>query len=123
MALRFVLDENQRGPLWRAVVRHNQLGVNTLDVVRVGDPPDLPLGSTDPDILSWTEREQRILVTFDKTTLARHLAEHLQAGRHSPGIFMLRRGSRPSQIMAHLALVAHASESWEWQDRIEFIPY
>src|SRR5207253_754482 len=24
MALRFLLDENQRGPLWRAVKRHNQ---------------------------------------------------------------------------------------------------
>ena len=122
MPLRFVLDENQRGPLWRAVVRHNQLGVYALDVVRVGDPPDLPLGSTDADILTWSEQEQRILVTFDKTTLAGHLADHLQAGRHSPGIFTLRRGSRPSQIVAHLTLVAYASEAWEWQDRIEFIP-
>jgi len=122
MPLRLVLDENQRGPLWRAVVRHNQLGVHVLDVVRVGDPPDLPLGSTDAEILIWSEREQRILVTFDKTTLAGHLADHLQAGRHSPGIFTIRRGSSPSQIVAHLALVAYASEAWEWQDRIEFIP-
>lgn len=37
MPLRFVLDENQRGPLWRAVIRHNQAGSYPLDVVRVGD--------------------------------------------------------------------------------------
>ncbi len=122
MALRFVLDENQRGLLWRAIVRHNQLGVCPVDVVRVGDPPDLPLGASDPEVLLWCEREDRILVSFDKSTLAGHLTAHLNAGRHSPGIFMLRRGSRLSQFVDHLALVAHASEAWEWADRIEFIP-
>jgi hypothetical protein len=122
MPLRFVLDENQRGPLWRAVIRHNQSGEYPLDIVRVGDPLDVPLGSTDRDILLWCEREDRILVSFDKSTMAGHLANHLQAGHHSPGIFLLRRSSRMSQIVAHLALVAYASDAWEWHDRIEFIP-
>ena len=122
MPLRFVLDENQRGPLWRAVIRHNQAGSYPLDVVRVGDSLDLPLGSTDPDILLWCERGDRILVSFDKTTMAGHLTNHLQTGHHSPGIFLLRRASRLSLIVAHLALVTHASDAWEWQDRIEFIP-
>jgi len=36
---------------------------------------------------------------------------------------MLRRGSHLPDIVDHLALVAHASDAWEWQDRIEFIPY
>jgi hypothetical protein len=122
MALRFVLDENQRGLLWRAIVRHNQLGVNPVDAVRVGDADDLPLGASDPEILLWCEREDRILVSFDKATLAGHLAAHLNAGRHAPGILMLRHGGRLSQVVQHMALVAHASESWEWSDRIEFIP-
>jgi hypothetical protein len=69
MPLRFVFDENQRGLLWRAAVRHNQAGVFPLDVVRVGDPTDLPLGSNDPDVLRWSEREDRILVSYDKTTI------------------------------------------------------
>jgi hypothetical protein len=123
MPLRFLFDENQRGLLWRATVRHNQAGVFPLDVVRVGDPTDLPLGSNDPDVLRWSERADRILVSFDKTTMAGHLADHLQAGRHCPGVFMLRRGSRLSQVVSHLTLVAYASEAAEWQDRIEFIPY
>src|ERR1700693_2707274 len=57
----------------------------------------------------WGEREDRILVSFDKTTLAGQLANHLQAGHHAPGVSMLRRGSRLSQVVAHLALVAYAS--------------
>lgn len=93
-----------------------------MDVIRVGDPPDLLLGATDPEILIWCEREDRILVSFDKTTLAGHLPAHLQAGGHSPGIFLLRRGSRLSLVVDYLALVGHASEAWEWADRIEFVP-
>ena len=41
---------------------------------------------------------------------------------HSPGIFLLRRGSRLSLAVEHLAMVAHASEAWEWAERLEFIP-
>jgi hypothetical protein len=122
MALRFLLDENQRGPLWRAILRHNQLGSAAIDAIRVGDPSDLPLGSTDDQILFWCEREDRILVSFDKSTLASHLASHLQAGRHCPGVFMLRHGARLSAMVEFLALAAHVSEAWEWADRIEFIP-
>lgn len=122
MSLRFVLDENLRGPLWRTILRQNRSGGYQLDVVRVGDLPDLPLGSTDDEILQWCEKEARILVSFDKATLAGHLAHHLKAGRHSPGIFMLHRSSRLSQVAAYLALIAQASEPWEWQNRIEFIP-
>ena len=123
MPLRFLLDENQRGLLWRAIQRHNRSSNDPLDAIRVGDPPDLPLGSSDPEILLWAEREGRILVTFDKTTMASHLADHLQAGGRSPGIFMLRRASQLPQVVAHLALADTASEPSEWQDRIEFIPY
>ncbi|HEV3143702.1 MAG TPA: DUF5615 family PIN-like protein [Gemmataceae bacterium] len=94
MPLNFLLDENQRGLFWRAVQRHNRSGSDLLDVARVGDLDDLPLGASDAEILLWAEREGRILVTFDKATMATHLANHLQAGRHSPGIFMLRRASQ-----------------------------
>jgi hypothetical protein len=55
MPPRFVLDEHLRGDLWNAIERHNRNGVNTVDVVRVGDMADLPLGSKDPSTLIWAE--------------------------------------------------------------------
>jgi hypothetical protein len=91
MALGYPLDEHLRGVLWRAIQRHNAQGVNVLDVVRVGDPADLPLGSADPALLLWAEQHGRILISRDERTLPAHLATHLQAGHHSPGIFILRR--------------------------------
>jgi len=122
MALRYLLDEHLRGPLWRAIDWHNRRGVYPFDVVRVGDPADLPLGSLDPDILLWAEREDRIVVTHDPDTMPSHLADHLATGHHSPGVFMLRPHSTLPQIVSFLVDAAYASEPAEWQDRVEFIP-
>jgi predicted nuclease of predicted toxin-antitoxin system len=105
MTLRYLLDEHLRGPLWRAIQWHN-----------------LPLGSEDPTLLRWAEREQRILVTHDPDTMPRHLADHLAAGQHSPGVFMLRPHSTLPQIVSFLQDAAYASEPEEWQDRVQFIP-
>jgi hypothetical protein len=122
MAIRFVFDEHLRGPLWRAVLRHNVQGDLAIDAVRVGDPPDLPLAIDDAALLAWAEREGRILVTRDMHTLPVHLGAHLACGGRSPRVFMLRRGWSVRDVITFLSLVAHASEGHEWQDRIEYIP-
>jgi hypothetical protein len=51
MALRFVPDGNLRGPLWRAIQRHNLGGTDPIDAIRVGDAADLPLGMARPGYL------------------------------------------------------------------------
>lgn len=122
MPLCDLLDEHLRGVLWRAIQRHNARGVDVLDVVRVGDAPDLPLGSDDSAILVWSERHGRILISRDERTLPTHLANHLQAGHHSPGIFVLQRRSALPQVVAFLAEAAHQSDPAEWRDAIEHIP-
>jgi hypothetical protein len=123
MPLCFVLDEHLRGgALWQAVQQHNARGVDPIDATRVGDPPDLPVGTADPDLLQWAERNNRILVSLDKRTLPAHLAAHIQAGRHSPGILIIRPASTPAQVLFALALIAHAGNAVDYQDRIDFIP-
>ncbi len=72
MPLRYLLDENQRGVLWHVIQRHNARGIDPIDTVRVGDLPELPLGTEDPVILRWAQREQRILVTFSFMHKLRH---------------------------------------------------
>ena len=93
-----------------------------MDAARVGDPVDLPCGTIDPDILTWAEREGRILVTLDRQTIATHLAAHLQAGRHSPGVFLARGAPPVWQVVAFLVLAAHAGDPADYSDRIEYIP-
>lgn len=93
-----------------------------LDAVRVGQTGDLPFGSDDRTILLWAEREGRILVTEDKRTMPDHLAAHLAAGHHVPGILIVRGGITITTLIEVLVQVAHASDEYEWRDRIEFIP-
>jgi hypothetical protein len=115
------LDENQRGVLWHVIQRHNARGIDPIDAVRVGDLPDLPLGSDDPMILRWAEREERILVTFDRSSMSDHLRGHLESGNHSPGIFMVLPESKPVEVVDYLVLAAYASDPAEWIDWIKYL--
>jgi hypothetical protein len=121
MPLRFVLDEHLRGPLWVALQQHNAGGTYPVDVVRVGDPPDLPCGTADPVLLAWAEREGRIVVTGDVNTMPGHLAAHLQAGHHSPGVCLLPPGWTLPGLVFGLALAAHASDPAEWSDQAKYL--
>jgi hypothetical protein len=124
MPLRFVLDEHLRGGgLWQIIQRHNAQGINPLDAVRVGDPSDLPRGTLDPDLLIWAEREGRILLSRDYNSLPGHLAQHLRMGRHSPGIFLLRRRAALSVVLGDLIVTAHAGDASDFQDAIQLIPF
>jgi hypothetical protein len=122
MPLAYVLDEHLRGPLWNAVQAHNGRGANLIDVIRVGDPADLPLGSTDPAILAWAERGGRIIVSCDEATMKTHLAEHVRAGNHSPGVFLVRKGSALPDVVLFLVAAAYASDPAEWRDLFVYIP-
>jgi hypothetical protein len=106
MPLSFLLDEHLRGRLWHAVGRHNAAGGLRLDVVRVGDMPDLPLGSPDPAVLAWAETQNRILISSDRRTMPICFRAHLVAGHHSPGVILLSSPFKPLEGVGELELIA-----------------
>ena len=122
MPVSFLLDEHLRGPLWKAIQRHNRHSECLIEAARVGDPPDLPLRSADSEILLWAERENRIVITLDENTIPGHLADHLNSGRHSPGVFIIRDVTSLARVISFLEAVAHASEAHEWRDSIQYVP-
>lgn len=122
MAIRFVLDENLRGPLWRAIHRHNASGGLPIDATRVGEPPDLPLGIPDDALLEWCEREGRLLVSLDRETLPDHVADRLRAGRHCPGVLLIRVHVSIPDVLEVLELVAHAGTPDEFRDLVLYVP-
>ena len=122
MPLRYVLDEHLRGPLFHAVQAHNRLGVYPLDVTQVGDPADLPLGTLDPLLLEWAERETRVLVTVDKNTIVGHLAAHLAASRYSPGVFLILPRSTIPELVEFLVDAGYASDFTDWENAAWYIP-
>ena len=122
MALTFLLDEHLRGPLWHAIIQHNQQGGIQIDILRVGDPRDLPLGSSDPDILIWAEREGRIVISLDRNSMPGHFLSHLQSGRHSPGLLLVHPFCGFTRVVAELALITHAGNPADYFDQIGYIP-
>ena len=124
MPRQFVLDEHLRTgrALWDIIQRHNIAGLDPIDVVRVGDETDLPLGTQDPELLLWAKREGRILITEDRRTMATHLAAHLAVGHYSPGVMTPRPGVSLPQLLQLLVLAAYASEPVEWENQQSFIP-
>src|ERR1043166_3909650 len=122
MPLSFLGDENLPGRFFRASARHNAGGNPHIDLIRVGDVADLPLGSSDFVILQWIETNGRILLTLDERSMPEHLSQHLAAGRHVPGIFSIHPTARMPDVVEYLVLVANASEESEWRDQLRYIP-
>jgi hypothetical protein len=122
MALRYLLDENLRGPLWAALERANVRRDLPLEVACVGDEPDLPLAVDDSSILRWAEERGFVVVSSDLRTVPGHLAIHLGAGHHSPGVFLIALPCSIPTILDALFYYADASDDELWRDQILFVP-
>lgn len=122
MALRYLLDEHERGPLWTAIIRHNVSSAHPIQALRVGDPRELPLGSDDPEILRWAEREGYVVITRDRETMPGFFWDHLSSGGHLPGLFIIRRGSRLRDIFDWLISAVDTGDDDQWRDQLVYIP-
>jgi hypothetical protein len=117
----FLLDEHLRGPLWEAIHAHNSSpGAAVIRAHRVGDWPAPSLGTDDPDLLLWAERENCILVTCDRQTMTSYFWDHFNEGRHLPGLILLPNVFSIPDVLEFLILAAHASELDEWRDRVVY---
>ena len=72
MKVRFLLDENLSKQIKFAVLQLNP----SVDIVCVGDPNAPTFGTLDPEILNYTEKSQRILVTDNRKSMPGHLQTH-----------------------------------------------
>jgi len=88
----------------------------------VGDPGAPPRGTPDPSILAWCEETGFILVTRDRQSMSRHVADHLAAWRHIPGVLILSHGMTVGEVLDELLLVAVASDAREYQDLVIYLP-
>ena len=123
MPLKLLLDENLRDDgLWLAIQSRNATEPYSLDVVRVGDAEVPPCATSDPEIIRWAATHGRLLVSLDKTTLPRHLHDHLAVSQVSPGIVLLPGGLPIPDIVDLLFLIAFITESAEWAKACRWIP-
>lgn len=117
--LHYVLDEHVAPALAHGLRRR----VSGLVVWNIGDPGTPPRGTLDPDVLIWCEEHNHVLATNNRSSMPRHLADHLAAGRHVPGIFVLRDSMGLGEMIEQLVLGAIASMPDEYRDQIRHLPF
>lgn len=116
--IRYLIDENTAHAIGDQLRRLQP----DIFVLTVGDDLAPPLGTPDPDILLWLEREGYCFITRNRRSLPQHLRNHLAAENHVPGMFTLRPRASVGQIVNDLLLIWEASQSEEYRDQIVHIP-
>jgi len=116
--MRYLLDENLP-PSYRTQLLRRQPDLMVWSVGMAGAPPT---GMLDPAILCWCEDHAFVLVTNNRRSMPTHLADHLAAGRHVPGILVLRFRAEFGRVIDDLLLIAAAAQRDEFQDQIVFVP-
>jgi hypothetical protein len=122
MPIRYLVDENLRGPFWSALTRANSEHPTPIEITCIGEYNAPPLGSKDPEILIWAERHGYLVVSNDVRTMPGLVARHLWAGGHVPGVFLIELPCSIPQILEALFYFATESEADDWQDLSIFIP-
>jgi Domain of unknown function (DUF5615) len=118
MKPKFLLDEH----LSPAIKEQLQLKDFELEVFCIGEPGVPPKATPDPAILIWTEQNNCILVTENRATMPRHLADHLMAGRKFPGMLLIKKKVSMGTLIDTLLLVAGASQAEEYYGVTKFSP-
>ena len=116
--IEYLLDEHVPQVL-AAALRQREPALN---VWRIGDPGAPRFGTPDPEILLWCEQQCFVLVTNNRQTMPDHLANHLAAGGHVPGILTLSPTMGLKDTVDELILIANASDEHEFRDQIRYLP-
>jgi hypothetical protein len=114
---RFLLDENTEPAITSGLRRRDP----ALAIWRVGEPVALPLGTLDPDILRWCEEHDCVLVTNNRHSMPGHLRDHVQEGRHIPGIFTINVQMGVGLVIDPLILASQIVDPEECRDQIKHL--
>ena len=116
--IQYLLDEHVPS-VYRAALL---LREPALSVAQVGEGNAPAKGTLDPDILVWCEAYRYLLVTNNRRSMPVHLRDHLAAGRHVPGIFVINPDRGVLFNVEELILIAGASPEDEYQDLLLYLP-
>jgi hypothetical protein len=78
-------------------------------------------GLSDGEVLALAAAEGRILVTHDAKTMPRHFADFIRSSA-SAGVIVVPQHLPVSTVAAELLLVASATSSEDWTNRICYLP-
>ena len=116
MSVRFLADAD----LNYAVVRGVRLREPSIDFKTAADTG--LEGLSDPEVLELAAREERVLVSHDKSTMPVHFAARVGSGARSPGVLLALPSAPLGEIIESLVIIWSASQDKEWSDQIHYLP-
>ena len=114
--MRLLADENFHGDILRGLLRVEP----KLDIMRAQDTDIYQ--ATDPVVLEWAAKEDRILLTHDVQTMTKHTYDRIQAGLPMPGVIEVRDDLPIGQAIEEILTALFASRPGEPANRITYIP-
>jgi hypothetical protein len=73
-------------------------------------------GLSDPEVLELAAREERVLVSHDKSTMPVHFTARAESGLRSPGVLLALPSASVGEIIESLLIIWSASHDKEWAD-------
>lgn len=114
--MKLLADENINRHLLRGLLRRQP----DLDILRAQEVGLGGLG--DPAVLEWAAREERVLITYDVSTMPDFAYERIAEGLPMPGIVAIRESAPIGQVIEDLLIILGAGVPGEWEGRILHLP-
>ena len=116
MKVRFLADADLNGAIVSGVLRRER-SVDFLAQRAAG-----LRGMSDREVLALAAERQRVLVSHDAGTMPAHFRAFRDAGRNSPGVFLMSQRLDVGTAIEELLLIWLASEASEWENRLIWLP-
>lgn len=78
--------------------------------------------ASDPELLAWAAKENRLLVTHDHHTMPDHVAERIASGEKVAGVLLVSRKLPIGQVIDDLEIIVLCSSESDWQNVIRHLP-
>ena len=79
------------------------------------------IGLTDPEVLSRSAHEGRVLVTHDHRTMPQHFSEFISK-QTSSGVLIVSQSLPVAAVVEDLLLIHAATEAKDWINRLGYLP-
>jgi hypothetical protein len=113
---RLAVDHNFDGRIVAGLLRR----MPDLDVVHVRDVG--LAAASDPLVLEWAAREDRVLLTHDRRTLVGYAYERLDNGKPMSGVIVVDARCQIGPALVDVILLLECIPDHELSDRVYFVP-
>ena len=79
-------------------------------------------GMSDLDVLELAADGQRMIISHDVGTMPAHFRTFRNAGKRSPGMFLIPQSLDVGTAIEELVLIWFASEASDWENRLVWLP-